>query len=771
MEKTRARWKRERELEEVERKAKSEVFAAAFAQRLVACIDEQKKAAGKVRGRVVLSAAGKQAAYAKATAMSIAASVEAAGSSVAQAAPPIAAAPYSAWPKGKSEAAPTSSHDRARPRMTQYEAENWLEAEIQRRANLRAAMRHARLVDTEREQRRIEEDAKDKQIEQRLDGSALARESSSRGIVEWLLAENASQWRLDAMLVDYGMYAAEADEVRARHAADEVRARHAAREATHDRKRTRREEDGDAQGRLSRAGSQAHGRSRRTVWRTHGWPSPMHGAGAVPSLLGTGGTASAAAGAVAGASAVAGTVGADDPDESDVGSEDDEGDVDKDEEDDVVTEPPAAPTMTSAGAAAGTLAGAAAEPEDEGVEIEDDEDDEDEDVDEGDGGSSYDEAAEPAVDEFLKRIRAERAWRATPLGPELPSEPMLGGLGRGADVTVHGLKTQTPLNGLEGVVIGFDLDSARYIVLLQGRDERFGLLPANLHRTASGMLPAPRGHDTAAAASAVFGQPYGDGSLGQLLEETPTSSHLEAVAAGADGAVYSSGLSLLASLAPVVEESITPTGVERRTLSNPAFAGLPEVLIGEAADEADLPIADVRALPDDVMHLHNKIMWHRVLPDKVKKTATRLIANGLLTWADLLEDGNLFWEIAFCEKPIWPEPDRWHATICNFLLLLAWEKNFEGRTERLFPSARFQIVRDLYLTPETLARAVALVQAIAQAQGGEVTAARFRDATQLGRKRAIQILEYLDRIGLLRRVGDVHRLRSDSALLDNAARS
>jgi selenocysteine-specific elongation factor len=79
-----------------------------------------------------------------------------------------------------------------------------------------------------------------------------------------------------------------------------------------------------------------------------------------------------------------------------------------------------------------------------------------------------------------------------------------------------------------------------------------------------------------------------------------------------------------------------------------------------------------------------------------------------------------------------------------------------------------QIVRDLYLTPEILARAVALVQAIAQAHGGEVTAALFRDATQLGRKRAIQILEYLDRIGLLRRVGDVHRLRSDSALLDNA---
>jgi hypothetical protein len=89
-------------------------------------------------------------------------------------------------------------------------------------------------------------------------------------------------------------------------------------------------------------------------------------------------------------------------------------------------------------------------------------------------------------------------------------------------------------------------------------------------------------------------------------------------------------------------------------------------------------------------------MWHRHLPDSVKKTATRLIANGHLSWADLLEDGNLFWEIAFCEKTIWPEPDRWHATICNFLLMLAWERSVEGRTGRLFPSARFQIVRDLY---------------------------------------------------------------------------
>jgi selenocysteine-specific elongation factor len=45
-----------------------------------------------------------------------------------------------------------------------------------------------------------------------------------------------------------------------------------------------------------------------------------------------------------------------------------------------------------------------------------------------------------------------------------------------------------------------------------------------------------------------------------------------------------------------------------------------------------------------------------------------------------------------------------------------------------------------------------------------VTAANFRDATGLGRKRAIQILEYFDRIGLLRRVGEAHRVRSDTSL-------
>lgn len=75
-----------------------------------------------------------------------------------------------------------------------------------------------------------------------------------------------------------------------------------------------------------------------------------------------------------------------------------------------------------------------------------------------------------------------------------------------------------------------------------------------------------------------------------------------------------------------------------------------------------------------------------------------------------------------------------------------------------------QVVKDLIYDLPTMHRLASLVRAVAAEAGGEVTAAAFRDVTDLGRKRAIQILEYFDRIGLLRRVGDVHKLRSDCSL-------
>jgi len=79
-----------------------------------------------------------------------------------------------------------------------------------------------------------------------------------------------------------------------------------------------------------------------------------------------------------------------------------------------------------------------------------------------------------------------------------------------------------------------------------------------------------------------------------------------------------------------------------------------------------------------------------------------------------------------------------------------------------------QVVRDLYYAAPVIVALAAIARRSAGAEG-EVTAARFRDATQLGRKRAIQVLEYFDRVGLLRRVGDTHRLRADSGLFREAA--
>lgn len=83
----------------------------------------------------------------------------------------------------------------------------------------------------------------------------------------------------------------------------------------------------------------------------------------------------------------------------------------------------------------------------------------------------------------------------------------------------------------------------------------------------------------------------------------------------------------------------------------------------------------------------------------------------------------------------------------------------------------FQVVRDLFYTQRSVGQ-LAQISADLQLQRGAVRAAEFRDETGLGRKRAIQILEFFDRIGFTRRIGDTHVLRGDSLLgLAEPARS
>ncbi|MGW8466637.1 selenocysteine-specific translation elongation factor [Pseudomonas sp. CLCA07] len=74
-----------------------------------------------------------------------------------------------------------------------------------------------------------------------------------------------------------------------------------------------------------------------------------------------------------------------------------------------------------------------------------------------------------------------------------------------------------------------------------------------------------------------------------------------------------------------------------------------------------------------------------------------------------------------------------------------------------------QVVRDLFYTDAMIRRLAAMLLQLAE-HNPVIQVAAFRDAVGLGRKRSIQILEYFDRIGLTRRLGDKRQIRLDSAL-------
>jgi selenocysteine-specific elongation factor len=74
--------------------------------------------------------------------------------------------------------------------------------------------------------------------------------------------------------------------------------------------------------------------------------------------------------------------------------------------------------------------------------------------------------------------------------------------------------------------------------------------------------------------------------------------------------------------------------------------------------------------------------------------------------------------------------------------------------------AMHQVVPDLFYTVERV-RELATIVAELDAAHGAATAAAFRDRVGTGRKRAIQILEFFDRVGYTRRVHDAHRLRGE----------
>jgi selenocysteine-specific elongation factor len=72
-----------------------------------------------------------------------------------------------------------------------------------------------------------------------------------------------------------------------------------------------------------------------------------------------------------------------------------------------------------------------------------------------------------------------------------------------------------------------------------------------------------------------------------------------------------------------------------------------------------------------------------------------------------------------------------------------------------------QLVRDLFYDSDRIGELAEQVATLARSRG-TITPADFRDAIELSRKRAIQILEFFDRVGYTRRLGNGHVLRTDA---------
>ncbi|MEP7154434.1 MAG: selenocysteine-specific translation elongation factor [Betaproteobacteria bacterium] len=71
----------------------------------------------------------------------------------------------------------------------------------------------------------------------------------------------------------------------------------------------------------------------------------------------------------------------------------------------------------------------------------------------------------------------------------------------------------------------------------------------------------------------------------------------------------------------------------------------------------------------------------------------------------------------------------------------------------------YAVVKDLYYDIQSI-EALSAIAIKLDESDHTVRAAAFRDATGLGRKRAIQVLEFFDQVGFTRRQGDDHRVRN-----------
>jgi selenocysteine-specific elongation factor len=211
--------------------------------------------------------------------------------------------------------------------------------------------------------------------------------------------------------------------------------------------------------------------------------------------------------------------------------------------------------------------------------------------------------------------------------------------------------------------------------------------------------------------------------------------------------------------------------------------------------------APVAVTPERLAALGGKIVetlgaWHQAQPDTLGPSRAALITQLRGSGPEAVLDAALA-ELADAGRvvrqgPIWSLPDhqprltrsdeRLWERICPLLaaadlraprirelaaaLGLQPEavERFLGRAERLGRVA--QVADNRFFLPETLARLAEIARELADSSPeGTFTAATFKERCGIGRNVTIQILEYLDKMGVTRRIGDTRIVLRGSGVL------
>ncbi len=262
---------------------------------------------------------------------------------------------------------------------------------------------------------------------------------------------------------------------------------------------------------------------------------------------------------------------------------------------------------------------------------------------------------------------------------------------------------------------------------------------------------------------AAWSLPDPQARFAALLAASPNGLDLETFAANAN--LTDDELQALVASVPCVTAALRP----------PATAFSPDrwqALCDNALDALAREHAEVA----DSLGLNAEQLRMRTAP-QVTRAAFAALVDHLLTAGRIAKDGSWLHlpghqiTLGAAEAPLWQamqpllaetpfQPPR----VRDIAKLLGRDES-EIRTlcRRLARMGQVYLVaHDHYYLPEAVATLANIVRATAADHpASEVYAAEFRSRIDTGRKLAIHILEFFDRVGFTRRVQDAHRIRND----------